>query len=81
MTNGVEHPDIKITLELEEGKMLDVLEVLVILHHHIGGRAASAEEMTGWKQPAGSLSILSNQAELKIKIFITLDSAHLSHNN
>ena len=84
MTNGVEHPDIKITLELEEGKMLEVLEVLevlVILHHHIGGRAASAEEMTGWKQPAGSLSILSSQAELKIKIFITFDSAHLSHKN
>ena len=78
MTGGVEHPDIKIVLELGEGEML---EVVVILHHHLGGRAASADEMTGWKQPAGSLSILSNQAELKIKIFITLDSAHLSHNN
>ena len=42
-----------------------------ILHHqhHLGGRTASAEEMTGWKQPAGSLSILSNPARTGDKDF------------
>ena len=40
-----------------------------ILHDHLGGRTASAEEMTGWNQPAGSLSVLSHPARTGDKDF------------